>query len=364
MTAIFAILSIAMIAIILVQIGKVTELAAKIKGEENSEMEANNRNGYGLLIFMPLFLIACAVSAYYYKDSMLLYGPHQSASEHGTELDSLFNVTLFFTGIVFVITQVVLFWFAFKYRMRKNAVGLFISHNNTLEVVWTLIPAVVMSFLVIRGLVAWNNVMADVGPDEDYVEIEATGYQFAWVLRFPGDDGVLGAKNFRKITAINQLGQDWEDTKNLDDIVSSAPGEVIKLPVGKKVRVRITSRDVLHNFDLPHFRVKMDAVPGMPTYFVFKPSVTTEEYRARLGSVDDKTGEPIYPEWHEPYDPEDPSVGPRWKNFNYELACAELCGKGHYSMRRIIEVVSEEEFNEWMKGQKSFYFSSVRNTEE
>ena len=167
MTALFAILSIAMIAIILVQVGKVTELAAKIKGEDESMYESNNRNGLAMLIFMPIFLVACVVSALYYKDFMLQYGPHTPASAHGAELDSLFNITLFFTGIVFILTHIALFWFAYKYRKRRNNVGLYMPHNNTLELVWTLVPAVVMSFLVIRGLVAWNEEMADVTEDED-----------------------------------------------------------------------------------------------------------------------------------------------------------------------------------------------------
>ena len=85
--------------------------------------------------------------------------------------------------------------------------------------------------------------------------------KFLWTLRYPGDDGVLGEKNFRLITGANNLGQDWNDKKNLDDF---KPADLV-LPVGKKVRVRITAKDVLHNFYLPHFRVKMDAIPGLPT---------------------------------------------------------------------------------------------------
>ncbi|MEL6865631.1 MAG: OmpA family protein, partial [Bacteroidota bacterium] len=315
------------------------------------------------VIFMVLFLVGCVACSLYYKDSILGYGPHISASEHGGELDSLFNVTLIFTGIVFFITQILLFWFAYKYKYKKGRVALFMPHDNKLEMIWTAVPAIVMSFLVIQGLMAWNKVMADVGEDEEYIEIEATGMQFAWIMRYPGADGVLGTKDYRLITPNNQLGQDWSDEKNEDDIVSSAAGEVVKLPVGKKVRVRITARDVLHNFDLPHFRVKMDAIPGLPTYFVLTPTVTTEEYRQNLGALD-REGNPLYPEWHEPYDPTDPESKPRWQEFNYELACAELCGKGHYSMRRIIEVVSYEEWLEWMESQKSYYWTSIRYTDE
>jgi cytochrome c oxidase subunit 2 len=224
-------------------------------------------------------------------------------------------------------------------------------HDNRLEIIWTSIPAVVMTFLVINGLVAWNSVTADVAdtakPGTDYLEFEATGMQFAWLLRFPGKDNLLGTKYFTNITGKNPLGQDWRDVKNHDDF---QPDEIV-LPVGKTVRVRITSRDVLHNFYLPQFRLKMDAVPGMPTYFVFKPIKTTEEYRADLKKL---------PEWQEL----NVNGVPRWKAFDFELACAEMCGQGHFSMRRVVKVVTPAEYEKWVSEQKSFYSSSIKGGEE
>lgn len=347
-TGLIIICCIALIAIVVVQIGKVTELAAKIRGEEEVQYEANRRSGVLWLIFGAVFLIGCVWSAVHYTPWMLGYGPHEAASEHGGALDSLFNQTLWCTVPVFLATHVALFWFAYKYQGRKNAKASFISHDNKLEIIWTAIPAVVMCFLVIQGLVAWNEVMADIEPDEEFIEIEATGQQFLWHIRYPGADGKLGGKNFKKIVpGQNPLGQDWMDDKNLDDIHATD----IVLPVGKKVRVRITAMDVLHNFDLPHFRVKMDAVPGMPTYFVFTPKTTTEEYRQQLRD---------YPEYQVPTDPADPESEPLWKTFNYELACAELCGKGHFSMRKLVRIVSEEEYQDWLAQQQSFYMSNVR----
>lgn len=363
MTGLIAVLCIVLITLVVVQIGKVTELATKIRGEQDAQEEANNWSANFFLAFLFIFLFACIASAVYYKNDMLGYGPHIAASEHGPTLDYLFNLTLFFTGIVFIITHIFLFWFSYKYRGRRDRKALFFPHDNKLEVIWTAVPAIVMTLLVVGGLDAWNEVMADVGPDEEHIEIEATGVQFAWTMRYPGPDGALGTKYFKNITPINALGLDFNDEKCLDDIISSAAGEVIKLPVGKKVRVRITARDVLHNFDIPHFRVKMDAIPGLPTYFVFTPSITTEEYRDRLGALKND-GTPMYPEWHESYDPEDPESKKRYEEFYFELACAELCGKGHYSMRRIIDVVSEEEWKEWMDDQKSFYMTSIRGTDE
>lgn len=347
MTALIIILSLALLVIIIMQISKLTDLYARIRGEEEVEERLNRNQGRAMLLFLIGFLVLSVLSATWWKNYMLGYGPHKAASAHGDTLDSLFSVTLFFTGVVFVLTHFALFYFAWRYKKSKTSKATHWAHNNTLEVVWSAIPAVVMTFLVVKGLLAWNKAMADVQEGEDYVEIEATGYQFAWHLRYPGPDGLLGGRDYKKITAENPLGQDWTDAKNWDDL---HPDEVV-LPVNKKVRVRITSRDVLHNFYLPHFRVKMDAVPGLPTYFVFTPTKTTEEYRNELRN---------YPEYNVPKDPNDPESKLLWEEFNYELACAELCGRSHYSMRRVVRIVSEEEYNAWLAKQQSYYLSNIR----
>lgn len=354
MTGLVAILIVILLSVIVVQIGKVSELAGKIRGEAVAEQQATNRQAVWLVIFMVVMLFVTIASAYYYKNSMLGYGPLKAASEHGSKIDSLFNVTLFFTGIVFVITQILLFWYSYKYRQMPGRKAQFISHNNTVELLWTAVPALVMTFLVAQGLSVWNDVMPDVGPEDQYLEIEATGYQFAWDIRYPGDDGKLGTKNFRLIQqGKNSLGIDFTDEKSHDDIVLSGSDRIV-LPVDTTVRVRITAKDVLHNFYLPHFRVKMDAIPGLPTYFIFKPVKTTEEFRQELRQ---------YPEYQVPYDPTDPESNEKWEEFNFELACAELCGKGHYSMKRIIEIVSREEYEAWLAAKEPFYKTAIRGTD-
>lgn len=353
MTGIIILLCVALIAVVFVQIGKVFDLTAQIKGEREVMRDNSKWNGWLSLAFMVLFLVSVFVSAWKYKNVMMGYGPHESASAHGGLLDELFNVTLFFTGIVFVLTHIALFWFAYKYRWQENRKAQFIPHDNRLEVWWTVVPAVVMTVLVVRGLNAWNTVMADVKPDEDFIEIEATAQQFGWTIRYPGPDGKLGARDFRLCKDANSLlGLDFTDEKSHDDVVSAGAGDPVVLPVGKKVRVRIIAKDVLHNFDLPHFRVKMDAVPGLPTYFIFTPTKTTAEYRDGLRK---------YEEYNEPFDPAEPTGPKRWEKFDYELACAELCGKGHYSMRRLIKIVSPEEFDAWYKTQKSYYLNEIRD---
>jgi len=352
MTSLIVLLCIILITVVLVQIGKVFELTNAIKGERQVLRDNSKWNGWLSLVFLVVFLVGVFWSAWGYKNVMLGYGPHESASEHGKLLDDIFFVTLVITGIVFVLTHIALFWFAYKYRWQEGRKSKFIPHDNRLEVWWTAIPAVVMTILVVRGLNAWNTVMADVKEGEDYMEIEATAQQFGWTIRYPGPDGKIGTRDYKKTTGANTLGIDFADPKSWDDLV---PGQEIYFPVGKKVRVRILAKDVLHNFYLPQFRVKMDAIPGLPTYFVFTPSKTTAEYRDELRK---------YPEYNEPFDPADPTGPKRWEKFDYELACAELCGKGHYSMRRVLKIVTQEEYDAWLKQQKSFYLTEMRGKAE
>ena len=351
MTAIITLLCLILLVIVIIQIGKVSELAGRIRGEADVQRESNYWNSRLGMVFMVLFLVGTIVTAYMYKNYMLGYGPHESASAHGGVLDQMFDITLLITGVVFIITQIALFYFPYKYRQRPGNKADFMPHDNKLEVVWTAIPAVAMTVLVVFGLNAWNEVMTDVSPDEEYLQIEATGMQFAWIMRYPGPDAHLGNRNFREISLLNPLGVMWEDENSWDDF---QPSEIV-LPVGKKVRVKITARDVLHNFDLPHFRVKMDAVPGMPTYFIFTPTTTTEEYRERLSK---------YSEYQKPSDPDDPESPMLWETFEYELACAELCGNGHFSMKMLVKIVEEDEYEQWLQKQNSYYMSNVRGSNE
>lgn len=353
MTTFLIIACLVLFIVVMLQIGKVTDLAASLRGERETQLEANHFHAAFGMGFMVVFLSAVVASFVYYKDSMLGYGPNVPASEHGASIDFLFNVTMIITGIVFFLTHIFLFWFAWKYRETATSKAEFWHHNTMLEVVWMGIPAVAMTFLVVQGINTWNKAMADIPEDavagKDFIEVEATGMQYAWILRHPGKDNQLGEKYFTRIDpANNPVGQKWEDKRNHDDIVDL--GELV-LPVNKTIRVRITSRDVLHNFYLPQFRVKMDAVPGMPTYFVFKPTITTDSMRMMYSK---------HPDWQVASKIDDTKQ--RWQTFNFELACAELCGKGHYSMRKVVRIVSEKEYNEWLDKQESHYLTKIKGT--
>ncbi|MCU0401189.1 MAG: cytochrome c oxidase subunit II, partial [Algoriphagus sp.] len=158
-------------------------------------------------------------------------------------------------------------------------------------------------------------------PEKAHV-VEIMGYQFAWEVRYPGKDNVLGDYDYRLITASNSHGVDFTDKNAIDDF----PSPKVVIPKGEPVLFKIRARDVLHSVFAPHMRLKMDAVPGMPTRFWFVPTKTTEEMRAELNNPE----------------------------FEYEIACTEICGRGHFSMKKVIEVVEPEAYQKWLAEQKSF----------
>jgi cytochrome c oxidase subunit II len=246
------------------------------------------------------------------------------ASEHGVITDRLFWITMAVTGFIFILTHILLFWFPYKYQYRADRRASYYPDNNKLEVIWTLVPAVVLALLVISGWRAWTDI-TDPAPDGAH-EVELLGYQFAWEIRYPGKDNILGDFDYRLINASNSRGIDFSDQNSRDDF----PSQTVVLPKGEPVLFRIRARDVLHSVFAPHMRLKMDAVPGMPTRFWFIPTKTTAEMRAELGD----------------------------EEFEYEIACTEVCGSGHFSMRRVITVVEPEEYRKWFSEQKTFVDSN------
>lgn len=316
MTGLLITLAVVLVFVVLVQIAKASDFMNIIKGEGRDEA-GSKFQGAMLLVFLVGGFIAMLWSVFYFKDRFL----PESASAHGSLIDLNFDLALFFTGIVFVITQVLLFYFGYRYRYRKGRKALYYPENNKLEVAWTVVPAIVLTFLIVKGLTSWYEITGDA--PEDKLVVEATGKQFAWVLRYPGMDGELGDLASRdQVGPSNELGIDWQDPSAKDDFLAND----LVLPVDQPVEVKIEALDVLHSFFLPHFRVKMDAVPGTTTRFWFTPTITTEEMRERLDDPD----------------------------FNYELACAELCGRGHSSMRKVVKIVGQEEYQQWVSDQTPY----------
>lgn len=281
----------------------------------------NNINGALFMVFCIVGLIAAFASSGAWLEKMILV--HTPASEHGVEIDRMFRNTMIVATFVTVVTNFLLFFFSWKYRGKEGRKALYYPHNNRLEIVWTAIPAIVLILLVGDGIITWNQIMGD-EPDNP-VQIEVTGEQFQWTFRYPGPDGKYGRTHvsFIDIASGNLLGFDTEDPAGRDDIIARE----LHLPVNRNIAWKIKSKDVLHSATLAHFRVKMDAVPGMPTHFNFKPTVTTEEMRKKTGN----------------------------EEFNYEMSCQQICGASHWNMNRRVIVEEQSAFDAWLKEQTPFY---------
>ena len=279
---------------------------------------ASSGNKVNALLMLLFLLISAAATAWYSVAEFDTYTV-PIASDHGIVLDRLFWITMIVTGIVFIITQVLLFYFSYKYQYQKNRKALFYPDNSKLEVIWTVIPALVLSVLVFSGWKAWTDVTSKAPDDAEVIEV--MGYQFGWEFRYPGKDNELGDYDYRLIDPINMWGMDFTDRAAFDDFSS---GTKLVIPKGKPILFNIRARDVLHSVFIPEFRLKQDAVPGMPTRFWFVPNKTTAEMREELGDPD----------------------------FNYYIFCTEVCGRGHFSMRKMIEVVEAEEYVDWYASQQ------------
>ncbi len=316
---ILAILGLAFLVVF--QIAKASEYVAVLKGEEKTFRQNNRINAFLFLAFLVLGLAGAWWCNELFYDKTLLGKP--AASEHGEKIDFMLWITILITGIVFLLTQILLFWFAYKYQYTEKRKSFYFPHDNKLELLWTVVPAIFLTVLVGFGLYYWFGITGEAPKDAQVVEI--TGKQFNWMMRYPGKDGVLGRKNYRLTDASNgnAMGVDWEDGSSHDDIEASE----MHLVVNKPVKLVINAQDVIHDVGLPHFRMKMDAVPGIPTTIWFTPKYTTAEMKKITGN----------------------------KDFVYEISCDQMCGTGHYSMKGLVIVETQEEYNTWLAGKKPQY---------
>ena len=319
MSTLFLLLILLFGFLITFQIAKASEYVGVLKGEKKNFEQNNKVNGF----LMIAFLVAGLIGVYYcnelYRGKIL----GESASVHGEQIDTMMYITIAITGVVFVITQILLFWFAYKYQYSEKRKAMYFPHDNRLEVVWTVVPAIALTVLVGFGLFYWFRITGDAPANANQVEV--TGKQFGWIFRYPGSDKVFGKKYYQNISDKdnNQLGLLWDDPSTHDDIVTSE----MYIEVNQPVKLIIGSRDVIHDVGLVYFRQKMDAVPGTPTTMWFIPKFTTAEMKKKLGNPD----------------------------FEYETSCDQMCGRGHYTMRGIIKVVNHEDYVLWLAKQKTNY---------
>lgn len=321
MSGYFILIILVLAFVLIFQISKASEYVSVLKGEEKSFKQTNRINAFLFILFMVLGLFGAWWCNELLYDRTLLAQP--AASDHGEKIDFMLWLTIIVTGVVFLMTQVLLFWFAYKYQYSEKRTVYFFPHNNKLELLWTVVPAIFLTILVGFGLFYWFKITGDAPKESQVVEI--TGKQFNWMMRYPGKDNVLGRKNYRLTDASNgnALGVDWEDGASHDDIEATE----MHLVVGKPVQLVINAQDVIHDVGLVHFRLKMDAVPGIPTTLWFTPKYTTEQMKKITGN----------------------------KDFVYEISCDQMCGSGHYSMRGVIVVETQEEYDAWMASKKPQY---------
>jgi cytochrome c oxidase subunit II len=371
--------------IALAQLVRVYELSSRLRnrGEHEVSTRDNNLNARLMIVFMILFY-----ASFIYL--MLAYGwtgRGEAASVHGKETDWLLNLNMVIISAVFFLTNTLLFFFAFKYVRKQGVKAFYYPHNNKLEMLWTVVPAVVLAVIIILGLRSWNEQTSDA--TDEAIRIELFSKQFDWTARYAGEDNVLGRFDYKLTLDNNELAlmttntidsaiwamengptgikalesklndqtimlipEDREkmetdlsrkgrlirllyqmkarhdnsiDAAAWDDIVQK---DTLYLCVNKEYEFNFRSKDVIHSAFFPHFRAQMNTVPGMTTRMKFVPDITTVDMRQKMNN--DK--------------------------FNFVLMCNKICGGAHYKMKMMVVVLSETEYKAWMANKKKQTF--------
>ena len=242
------------------------------------------------------------------------------AANHGGQIDNLIGWIHIFMLILFVGWGGFILYVVVRFRKSRNPVADYkgvTSHRSTyLEVAVAVVEAVL---LVGFAIPLWATRVEGLPPQNQALLVHVTGEQFAWNIHYAGADQVFGRTDIKLIDLqTNPLGLDRSDPAAKDDVTTV---NQLYLPVNKPIIVNLRSKDVIHSFGVPEFRVKQDAVPGFTIPIWFVPNTTTADMRTRTGNPE----------------------------FQYEIACAQLCGLGHARMRGIVTVQSAEEFQKWME---------------
>lgn len=395
---ILVIIVIVLAIIAFAQIMKVYALSNKLRNKDEADITKDETkfNAAMLIVFMLAFL---GSSVYL----MIVYGARpglgESASEHGVEIDWLYDLNWVILITVFFLTQPLLFIFASKYHYKEGNKATFFSHSNKLELIWTSIPAAVLAVIIILGLSVWNNITS---VKENTQTIELYAQQFGWTARYAGEDNELGKSDFKVIDeSKNPLGvltsqvikdkqlawqKEVEDLElklkengdlTPDDQVAKTKSKIARLerqikrlnPLlkaqtpeddakalndvivkelvllkGQEYEFKFRSRDVIHSAFFPHFRAQMNCVPGMTTRFSFKPTLTTEEMR----------NDPVIKAKYEEINKRKALTGEEPSQFNFVLLCNKICGASHYNMQMNITVVeTKAEYERWFEEQKN-----------
>ncbi|PWL32919.1 MAG: hypothetical protein DCO96_00785 [Fluviicola sp. XM-24bin1] len=378
MAKLFVLLVIILGVIALAQLMRVYELSSKLTNKKENEItNRDNRLNAKLMLGFMLFLFIGFIWL------MLKYGwtgRGPAASVHGEQTDWLLNLNFVIIIIVFFLTNALLFVFAWKYVKKPGVPAFYYPHNNKLEMVWTVIPAIVLAVIIILGLRSWNEVTDDA--KDDAIRVELFSYQFNWNARYAGVDNKLGKYDYKltddasnplalmttetidksielmtsgpngiedleaklndpKLVFSDKIRTEMEerlarkeqlirllhqmkarhtgetDKQAMDDFIT----DTLFLCKGENYEFTFRSKDVIHSAYIPHLRAQMNTVPGAITRFKLTPSMTTQEMR------EEKNDE----------------------NFNYILMCNKICGGAHYNMNMIVVVLDKAEYKAWWK---------------
>ncbi len=224
-------------------------------------------------------------------------------------MDDTITLTLWVGGVVFIAVCLFMIYCVFKFSYKENRRAEYKPEDNKLEKILTIATTLGVIALLAPGLIVWNQF---VNVPKNAIEIDVMAWQWGWQYRLPGEDGKLGNTKVVNINDNNPFGIILEDPNGKDDVLIQS--EEINLQNNIPVKILLRSVDVLHNWYVPQFRAKMDAVPGVITYYWFEPN---------------KVGE-------------------------YEVLCAEYCGVGHYAMRGSVLVKDEQDYKNWIQEQETF----------
>ena len=364
------------------QLVRIYELSSKLRqeGEHETNSRDNRLNARLMLVFMGFLFIG-------FIYLMLTYGwtgRGEAASIHGKQTDSLLNLNFVIIIAVFYLTNALLFTFSYKYIRKPGVKAFYFPHDNKLEMIWTVVPAVVLAIIIILGLKSWNTITDEAVKES--INIELFSKQFDWTARYSGDDNTLGKFDYKLTTDNNELGLVTTNTidtaifqmengvsginalekKINDKKIILVPEEREKMIVdlerksrlirilyqmrghhdskvdkyawddiiqkdtlflceNKEYEFNFRAKDVLHSAYFPHFRAQMNTVPGLTTRFKFTPDITSKDMRVKMNN----------------------------SKFNYVLMCNKICGSAHYKMKMIVVVLGKAEFKNWMDSKKT-----------
>lgn len=378
MTKLIVLIVIVIGVLALAQLVRLYELSSKLRNrrEEDIPNRENRLNATLLLVFMFAFF----ASTIYLFLEFGWTGRGEAASAHGVGTDSLLNLNLIIITTVFFLTNSLLFGFAYKYVRKPGVKAYYFPHDNRLELVWTVVPAVVLAVIIILGLKSWNEQTSDA--NKDAVRIELFSKQFDWTVRMAGDDNALGYFDYKLTNENNPLAllttktiqdaidsmemgstgikamekklnngrlmmipEDRQkmitslgrkerlvrllyqmkarhnkglDARAMDDVVFNA-NDTLFLCEGQEYEFNFRAKDVIHSAFFPHFRAQMNTVPGMTTRFKFTPTITTNDMRKKMNN----------------------------NKFNYVLMCNKICGSSHYKMKLMVVVLDKPSYKAW-----------------